>query len=238
MIKLVMSVLAMSLFTTSCLALPESEPAGPPIPTPVSDSAAFRQALADIGLDVTDSISPEDPLFEAQAEVMHVNLEQIRVFQFETTEQRNGAATLIAPDASTIAGKQMVWKAEPTIWSSGRLIVIYDGLDGGLIQVISGILGDPITIQAPISDEPYPPALLMTMQKLATDLNLDPATIEVVSFEPSEWANSCLEIPNEGEECERRLTRGWLIHLQALDSSYRFHTDELGLEIRQTRVEE
>lgn len=228
-------LLIMPVLAAACLALPEPQPTGPPIPTSVSDSGAFQQALQDIGLDVSGVTSPTTPSFEAQFEMLRVGQELVHLYQFETAQKRNTASSLIAPDASSIAGRQSQWNAEPTIWSSGRLIVIYDGLDGGLIQVITGILGDPITLQDPTSDEPYPPALLITMQTLAAQLGLDPATIQVIAFDAAEWNDACLELPQEGEDCQERSITGWLIHLRAADGDHRFHTDELGMEIRRER---
>jgi hypothetical protein len=231
------TALLISIAAASCLALPEPRSSGPPIPTPVSDAAAFIQSLRDIGLEVAETGTPTNLSSENPGTVLRIDHETIQIFQFETTEKRKEAADSIAPDAFSVAGQPVEWTAEPKIWSSGRLIVTYDGLDGGVIQVISGVLGDPITIQLSTSDEPYPPALLMTMQVLALDLEVDPATIDVISFEPTEWEDTCLGLPREGEVCEQRASSGWSIHLRVAANDYRFHTDELGLDIRSGGLE-
>jgi hypothetical protein len=133
-----------------------------------------------------------------------------------------------------IAGVSLAdWIGRPNIWTAGRLIVLYSGLDGGTVLLISGLLGDPLTVEAPVVDDPYPPAVLAAMGALAERLGSAPERLEVVRYEAVEWANSCLGLPQPDEACSEAITPGWLIILKAETREYEIHSDELGQAVRE-----
>jgi putative hemolysin len=72
----------------------------------------------------------------------------------------------------------------------------------------------------------------LAVQKLAGDLKIDAATIQVVSKEATTWPDSCLGVTAAGEVCAQMLTDGFKIVLSAGDKQYTLHTNADGSVIR------
>jgi hypothetical protein len=114
----------------------------------------------------------------------------------------------------------------------GRLIVVYPGTDGGLILLLSGLLGDSITQPISHVDEPYPPAVSAAIQSLADSLGINPGRIEVLNYEVVDWPDTCLGIPEPGVACAQVVTPGWRITLIVDGQSYDVNADEYGDNLR------
>ncbi len=93
----------------------------------------------------------------------------------------------------------------------------------------------------PKSNAPYPagsddPATgqvnQLAVQKLAGDLKVDAASIQVVSAEATTWPDACLGVTVAGEMCAQMLTDGYKIVLSAGDKQYTLHTNMDGSVIR------
>jgi hypothetical protein len=113
------------------------------------------------------------------------------------------------------------------------LLVLYAGLDGGTVLLLSGLLGDPLTAEAPEVDEPYPPAVLAAIGTLAERSGTAPGSIQVARYEAVEWSDSCLGLPQPDEACAEAITPGWLIILRIGTDEHEFHSDELGQALRE-----
>jgi hypothetical protein len=68
--------------------------------------------------------------------------------------------------------------------------------------------------------------------RLAAQLGLAEADVEVVSAEMTEFSDSCLGLGQANESCLQALTPGWLIMLSAGGQEYEVHTDETGEQVR------
>ena len=69
--------------------------------------------------------------------------------------------------------------------------------------------------------------------RLAKQLNIDQAAIDVYSWEKINWPDSCLGIPTQGKACSAVETPGFRVILTTGKSYYTYHTDLLGENIRQ-----
>jgi hypothetical protein len=83
-----------------------------------------------------------------------------------------------------------------------------------------------------VVDEPYPPAVAAAIEALSQSLGSDPTSIQVTGFEPVEWPDACLGLPEAGELCAQAVTPGWQIRLTAGTRTYEARTDLLGQKVR------
>jgi hypothetical protein len=67
---------------------------------------------------------------------------------------------------------------------------------------------------------------------LARELGVDEAEIDVISFEHTEFSDSCLGLGGPAESCLDAITPGWLIMLDVQGQTYEVHTDETGQNVR------
>lgn len=162
-----------------------------------------------------------------------VDQARIQVYEFESLDERRALSIAIDKQGAIQGIPLAAWQGRPSIWTAGRLIVLYPGLEGGTVLLLSGLLGDPLTTEAPAQDEPYPPAVLAAIGVLAERSDTAPGNIDVVRYESVDWPNSCLGLPRPDEACAEAITPGWLIVLQAESQSYEFHSDELGQVLRE-----
>jgi hypothetical protein len=69
-------------------------------------------------------------------------------------------------------------------------------------------------------------AIALARDKLATELALDPAAIEVVSSEPKTWPNSSLGCGKPGTQSLQVVTSGHAVVLKSPKGTYRVHVSE------------
>jgi hypothetical protein len=154
----------------------------------------------------------------------------IQVYEYASSDERAAVSERLDPAAALPEGTS--GQGPPNLWATGRLIVVYVGSDGGLILLLSGLLGDPLTAPNTGVDEPYPPAVLAAMQALAEQLGREPSEIRVVSYQEAEWPDGCLGLAAEGESCAQALTPGWQVILAADGVEVELRTDLYGSQVR------
>ena len=142
------------------------------------------------------------------------------VFEYETARTQQAAEQDLMASASGVA------------WSRGKILVVYRGSDGGSIALLSGLLGDPLTLSGEVGDEPYPPAVAAAIAFLAEDLGEDPVRIFVVEYEAAEWPDACLGLGRPSELCAEVVTAGWRIVLQLDPTIYVLRSDTFGQVVR------
>jgi len=125
-----------------------------------------------------------------------------------------------------------VRQSAPLVWTGPGWYAIYDGRDGGLILLLSGLLGDPLrSTPAPI-DEPFPPAVPFAMRTLAEALDREPQEVFVLGYNPVIWPDTCLGLGRPGEACAQVETPGWLIQVSLDASVYNLHSNDTGDMVR------
>jgi len=189
-------------------------------------------ALRGAGVEVEVVGEREAGAFGVAGQAWHVGAAEVWVYEYDDQAGREAVSATIDRNGQ-IAGDTLInWTIRPNLWAKGRLIVAYDGTDGGTIVLLTGLLGDSLTVEAPPVDEPYPPAVTAAIGALAEDLGLDPGMIDVVGFETVDWPDACLGLPAEHEICAAEVTPGWRVVLRARGWEYELHTDSLGSRIR------
>jgi len=194
-------------------------------------TAALRQAGASVE---AGEGTPLAGLGAEQADVLQVDGEPVYVYAYASTADAERMALTISPDGRSIAGDPLPGGRRVSAWSSGRVIVVYPGTDGGVILLLGGLLGDPLTVPTDSPQEPYPPAVTAALLAWAESLGIEPASVEVVGYRTAEWPDGCLGLPARGETCAAGAVAGWLVELRSGEHSAAAHTDELGLQVRLT----
>ena len=189
------------------------------------------QALQEAGVSVAETAITGDPAYPGVAQVIQVDGEIVQVIEYETVDARREVSDRITSGMGEMEGA-LVWAAGSNLWASGKLVVVYGGKDGGMILLLSGLLGDPLTYVLSVTDEPYPPGVTSAIGALARHFDIDPAQIGVASYEFVEWPDSCLGMPEPGEACAEVITQGWRVRLELDGVVHEIHCDKLGEEIR------
>lgn len=149
--------------------------------------------------------------------------EPIEVYAFSSSRGRQSAQASLLNREGLAPGEHL--------WGAGQLLVRYRGGEGGTVLLLSGFLGDPLTIrEAP--DEPYPPGVTAAIRALAEREGVSPSQVEVVQFQDTTWDDACLEAPREDEQCAATPVAGWRVQLWAAGSIYEVRTDATGEEVR------
>lgn len=83
--------------------------------------------------------------YNITGKVLKVNGLDVQVFEFTSELVRAVAAGQISEDGYTIATMAIDWADQPNFWAKGRLIVLYVGTDAAMIELLTSVMGEPIT---------------------------------------------------------------------------------------------
>ena len=205
----------------------------PKAPQGYGSAEALTRALSNAGAAVEQSdVTPPAAFAAVSAQTWRVNGSPVYIYEFTEESQVRDLSAGIDRQARTVAGLPIPWSEQVSLWASGRVLVAYEGTDGGLILLLSALLGDPLTVPTEIPQDPYPPAVTAALLAWAESVGIDPAAVEVVGYAPAEWASSCLGLAQAGEACADVITPGWVVDLRSGDQAGTAHTDGLGLQVR------
>ncbi|MFP3854805.1 MAG: hypothetical protein ACLFWD_10995 [Anaerolineales bacterium] len=202
-----------------------------PAPLPVASPTAMVDSLgtletalehAAVSFELQGGIEAADGL---QGRRYRVNGEIVLALQAPEEMAMEQASAAFADFAAAMGPGARFWQQE-------RLAVFYAGKEGGLVLLLSGLLGDVQSAEPPPQDEPYPPAVSAAIGALSGRLEVDPAEIKVESFSPVTWPNGCLGLPETGEDCADEPVSGWQVQLEAADQFWLIRTDQVGDRIR------
>lgn len=76
----------------------------------------------------------------------------------------------------------------------------------------------------------------LALTTLATDLGIDPSSLDLILVRYAEWTDSCLELPKGSETCQTILTPGYRIIVTYNRTIYEIHTSQDGSNIRWTTI--
>ena len=79
--------------------------------------------------------------FGPEGQVLSINGQDVQIFEFPGEEEVNAAVQSISQDGSSIGTTMVTWVAAPHFYRGGRLIGLYVGEDGGVIEVLNQVLG-------------------------------------------------------------------------------------------------
>lgn len=113
-------------------------------PTPelyVIDSAGLIAALnaADAVMEVGDPVMQE--YFSVGGASVKVRETDILVFEYDSAETMEAAASLVASDGGSIGTTMVTWVSTPHFFKAGRIIVVYIGDDAETLVQLQSLLG-------------------------------------------------------------------------------------------------
>lgn len=102
-------------------------------------------ALAAEGATVEPAGEVEQPFFRVKGQTIKVNGADVQVFEYDDAAAREAESSQISADGSSIGTSMVSWIDQPNFWAQGRLIVLYVGTDEGMLDLLTSILGQPLT---------------------------------------------------------------------------------------------
>lgn len=222
-----LGLILLTAFLTSCRA------ASPSPSAEISSSAELVQALERAGKEVSETEQAVDGTFGVEGMALRVDEATLYVYEYPSVRERESVSDELIPDEGILSATPLPWDAKSNLWGTGPLLVVYPGDEGSLILLLDGLLGNPLTIPGSESEAPYPPAVTAAIEWLAKARRVPPQSVEVITFEPRQWPDSCLGLPTTDESCDQVETAGWSIVLKLNGTRFRLRADELGEVLRE-----
>ena len=113
----------------------------PPEAVPVGSFDEFVAAARSAGATAESAGTVSQVFFEPEGKVVSIDGQDVQVFEFAGEEEVDAAVQSISQDGSSIGTSMVTWVAAPHFYKGGRLIVLYVGEDGGVIEVLDQVLG-------------------------------------------------------------------------------------------------
>ncbi len=93
------------------------------------------------------------------------------------------------------------------------------------------LAGEPVGAPTPRLSE-IPPAAQAARSALAGLLGLDSAAVAVLTVQPGQWSDSCLDLGGPAEICAQQIVDGYQVELQAVGALFTYRTDADGANLR------
>jgi len=75
---------------------------------------------------------------------VEVDGREIRVFEYTDVASRASDSSAITMGGYQVHGSPVEWPTQPLFWAEGRVLVLYVGEDGALIDILTRVLGPPL----------------------------------------------------------------------------------------------
>ena len=102
-------------------------------------------ALRAAGATVEPAEEVEQVFFSVKGQKIKVNDAEIQVFEYSDEASRKADSDQISPDGTNIGTSMITWVDQPNFWAKGRVIVLYIGKEAATIDLLTGVMGKPIT---------------------------------------------------------------------------------------------
>lgn len=230
---LVVTILSLSACASTRDGTPGSDNGGQPTGEVggIDGMAEMVDGLREADAKVEISGSIEQPFFPVSGQVLEVNDIQVQVFEFSDRDARRHVSETISSSGDQIGTSLPSWIDQPNFWADGRLIVLYVGQNLSMIDLLSDVLGEPITEPREMGDLP-PKAVLDGQRILADELGAEIFNVQLVEVERMDWSDGCLGLGRPDEGCLAAVTSGWRAIFEVDGIRYEVRTDETGEAIR------
>ena len=108
---------------------------------PVTDYLSLLENLRAAKVKVEEGEEVSQPFFSVKGRIIRLNGEDVQVFQFANTEAANVQAAAVSSTGSKIGTSSMSWLAPPHFYKREKLIVLYVGNSGNVIEALKSVLG-------------------------------------------------------------------------------------------------
>ena len=202
------------------------------VPPEMEDLAMLEKSLEHSGLEIQRGGRTSPDLFGFEGQFLLFEGGEIEVYEYKSKRQREIVSDQVTAEGIVVDDVTIPWEKKPAIWGSGTLTIVYRGYDGGVFLLLSGLMGDPLTYEAPDQDEPYPHSVVSAIRYLADELQVDPGLIRVMDYTEVEWPDTCLGAPRPDEQCSHIPTPGWRVMIKGSGKVYELRTDLMGEQVR------
>ena len=147
----ILAALTLAACAPAAGARPAESPQATEPPATVSPAAEIGEQaelitnLEAAGAQVEIGETLQESILSVAPQIIIVNGADVQVFEFEDEASREAASALISENGSEIGTSMVTWIDQPNFWAKGRLIVLYVGKEASMIDLLTRILGDPIT---------------------------------------------------------------------------------------------
>ena len=108
---------------------------------PVTDYLSLLENLRVAKVQVEEGEEVSQPFFSVKGRIIRINGEDVQVFQYTNSEAANAQAAEVSPTGSKIGTSSMSWLAPPHFYEREKLIVLYVGSSGNVIDTLKRVLG-------------------------------------------------------------------------------------------------
>jgi hypothetical protein len=112
----------------------------------------------------------------------------------------------------------------------GRLF-IFSIHDPGTLEPLDALI-QTFSLGQPASGPAAIVAAQAARQRLAESWQINPYTIVIASAEPTQWSDSCLELPEQDEACSQVATPGYVGVLETRQARVEYRADQTGTNVR------
>lgn len=110
------------------------------VPT-VEEKAGLTAALQAAGATVETDEPVSQAFFSPEGSIIKVNGADVQVFEYESVEAMEEEASQVALDGGSIGTTMVTWVDTPHFYKAGRIIVLYVGSDGMVVDLLEEALG-------------------------------------------------------------------------------------------------
>lgn len=110
---------------------------------PVTDYAGLIASLRAAGASVEPGEAVDQPFFAVAGRLIKVHGEQVQVFQYPHAAAVDAQVALVSADGSTVGTSKPLWLGPPHFFKQGKLLVLYIGDNGTVLQALETVLGQP-----------------------------------------------------------------------------------------------
>lgn len=213
----------------------------PPNPADLADLADIdgladlEEALRARGAAVELGESVNQPFILVPGQTIFLDGVEVQAYEFVTEGSRQEVSSTITESGEVTGVNLPEWEDIPNFWAQGRLIVLYVGRDEPTIDLLSFVLGPPITGEG-LTDLP-PRAVLIAREQLAAELGVPPERVAIDEIDEIEWPDACLGLAGPGEVCAQVITPGWLVLVNVDGRGYELHASATGDAVRWRELE-
>jgi hypothetical protein len=147
----IISLLVIVLLLTACA--PQQSIGGPETPVVISDNGSVEDrngllealksdAVKNEGVKVELGGSVDQPFFSVKGQIIQINNVDVQVFEYTSSEAMAADANRVASDGGSIGTSMVSWMAPPHFFKTGRVLVLYIGDNGAVLNLLKGELGE------------------------------------------------------------------------------------------------
>lgn len=105
----------------------------------VTDYVSLVDALRAAGAQVEPGDNLSQPFFEPQAQIIHVNGQDVQVFEFADEAAAQAAAETVSADGTSVGTSMMTWMGTPHFFRVDKLILLYVGSDEATLELLQEV---------------------------------------------------------------------------------------------------